>query len=111
MQSLAMRRSPKQRRLTKYTCVTRRIGFFRGMLQARCRRSSWLATASWCTRASSRPGYDKPPLHTRYVDKRRSGIKAVQTLLAVMHDDTDASAVARACARPTLVSGESRLPW
>ena len=81
------------------------------MLQARCRRSSWLATASWCTRASSRPGYDKPPLHTRYVDKRRSGIKAVQTLLAVMHDDTDASAVARACARPTLVSGESRLPW
>ena len=34
-------------------------------------------------------GYDKPPLHTRYVDKTLSGIKAVQTLLAVMHDDTE----------------------
>ena len=34
-------------------------------------------------------GYDKPPLHTRYVDKTLSGIEAVQTLLAVMHDDTE----------------------
>ena len=34
-------------------------------------------------------GYDKPPLHTRYVDKTLSGIKAVQTLSAVMRDDTE----------------------
>ena len=43
MQSLAMRRSPKQRRLIEDTCVTHGIEFYRGMLQARCRRGDELA--------------------------------------------------------------------
>ena len=44
MQSLAMRRSPKQRRLIDDTCVTHGIEFYRGMLQARCRRGDELAS-------------------------------------------------------------------
>ena len=44
MQSLAMRRSPKQRRLIEDTCVTHGIEFYRGMLQARCRRGDELAS-------------------------------------------------------------------
>ena len=44
MQSLAMRRSPKQRRLIEDTCVTHGIELYRGMLQARCRRGDELAS-------------------------------------------------------------------
>ena len=44
MQSLAMRRSPKQRRIIEDTCVTHGIEFYRGMLQARCRRGDELAS-------------------------------------------------------------------
>ena len=43
MQSAAMRRSPKQRRLIEDTCVTHGIEFYRGMLQARCRQDDELA--------------------------------------------------------------------
>ena len=43
MQSLAMRRSPKQRRLMEDTCVTHGVELYRGMLQARCRRGDELA--------------------------------------------------------------------
>ena len=44
MQSLAMRRSPKQRRLIEDTCLTHGVEFYRGMLQARCRRGDELAS-------------------------------------------------------------------
>ena len=43
MQSPALRRSPKQRRLIEDACVTHGIEFYRGMLQARCRQSDELA--------------------------------------------------------------------
>ena len=43
MQSPALRRSPKQRRLIEDACVTHGIEFYRGMLQARCRRGDELA--------------------------------------------------------------------
>ena len=43
MQSPALRRSPKHRRLIEDACVTHGIEFYRGMLQARCRRGDELA--------------------------------------------------------------------
>ena len=43
MQSAALRRSPKQKRLIEDTCVTHGIEFYRGMLQARCRPGDELA--------------------------------------------------------------------
>ena len=43
MQSTALRRSPKQRRLIADACVTHGVEFYRGMLQARCRPGEELA--------------------------------------------------------------------
>ena len=43
MQSVALRRSPKQTRLIEDTCVTHGIEFYKGMLQARCRPGDDLA--------------------------------------------------------------------
>ena len=43
MQSVALRRSPKQKRLIEDACVTHGIEFYRGMLQARCRPGDELA--------------------------------------------------------------------
>ena len=43
MQSAALRRSPKQRRLIEDACVTHGVEFYRGMLQARCRPGEELA--------------------------------------------------------------------
>ena len=43
MQSTAVRRSPKQRRLIEDTCVTHGVEFYHGMLQARCRPGDELA--------------------------------------------------------------------
>ena len=43
MQSAALRRSPKQKRLIEDTCMTHGIEFYRGMLQARCRPGDELA--------------------------------------------------------------------
>ena len=43
MQSAALRRSPKQRRLIEDACVTHGMEFYRGMLQARCRPGDDLA--------------------------------------------------------------------
>ena len=43
MQSVALRRSPKQKRLIEDACVTHGIEFYRGMLQARCRPGEELA--------------------------------------------------------------------
>ena len=43
MQSVALRRSPKQARLIEDACVTHGIEFYRGMLQARCRPGEELA--------------------------------------------------------------------
>ena len=45
MQSLSLRRSPKQNRLIEDTCVTHGVEFSRGMLQARCRPGDSLAEA------------------------------------------------------------------
>ena len=45
MQSLSLRRSPKQNRLIEDTCVTHGVEFYRGMLQARCRPGDSLAEA------------------------------------------------------------------
>lgn len=43
MQSIALRRSPKQKWLIEDTCATHGIEFYRGMLQARCRPGDDLA--------------------------------------------------------------------
>ena len=43
MQSAGLRRSPKHTRLIEDACVTHGIEFYRGMLQARCRRGDELA--------------------------------------------------------------------
>lgn len=43
MQSAALRRSPKQKRLIEDACVTHGMEFYRGMLQARCRPGDDLA--------------------------------------------------------------------
>lgn len=43
MQSVAVRRSPKQRQLIEDACLTHGIEFYRGMLQARCRQDESLA--------------------------------------------------------------------
>ena len=45
MQSLSLRRSPKQNRLIEDTCVTHGVEFYRGMLQAQCRLGDSLAEA------------------------------------------------------------------
>ena len=43
MQSAAVRRSPRQKRLIEDACVTHGMEFYRGMLQARCRSGDDLA--------------------------------------------------------------------
>ena len=43
MQSAALRRSPKHKRLIEDACVTHGLEFYRGMLQARCRHGDDLA--------------------------------------------------------------------
>ena len=47
---------------------------------ARRRRSRRTSTASSWSPTSTRLGFDQPLLHTMYVDKRLSGVMAVQTL-------------------------------
>jgi hypothetical protein len=42
MQTVSSRRSPKQRQLIEDICLTHGVEFFRGMLQARCRRGESL---------------------------------------------------------------------
>lgn len=43
MQSVSLRRSPKQKRLIEDACTTHGVEFYRGMLQARCRSNDELA--------------------------------------------------------------------
>ena len=43
LQTAALRRSPKQKRLIEDACVTHGVEFYRGMLQARCRPGERLA--------------------------------------------------------------------
>ena len=43
MQSMSLRRSPKQNQLIEAACVTHGVEFYRGMLQARCRSEDSLA--------------------------------------------------------------------
>lgn len=55
MQSLSLRRSPKQNQLIEDTCLTHGVEFYRGMLQARCRsEDSLVATVTRVAQAALR---------------------------------------------------------